>query len=333
MQNISFKNEASINSFGVEIQKLYKQVQAQDARLSELWNQCFDKNYQLINDQPFPAISEVTQDLKKTTAELKYLITALTKSSDNTISELANNILFDEIPYLEDRCFANVMQLDEMRPDRSKREVYESSKGKGNKVERQPLSIKPDDLRKELNKLGKAPRNQRRMGNDIMRFHQLLQTQFNVKNVAGDGRCGLRAIVRGIHPKRFEQPNPELERQLADELRREMVKLMAEQREDFEEFCKSDPLQRDKDLASFDEYLEKIGRSTTFIDEQELQALSRVILRPIWVYNMGAVHVIDNQIVPNENYRYGDEDFLAEPLCLIRSGVHFDLLESKKQEP
>lgn len=146
-------------------------------------------------------------------------------------------------------------------------------------------------------------------------------TDYRVTGVLADGRCLFRAIAHGSCLRSGEEaPDENRQRELADELRAQVVDELLKRRKETEWFIEGD----------FDAYVERIQRPYVWGGEPELLMASHVLKTPISVYMRGGSSGgLVNIAKYGEQYRKKEES----PINVLFHGYgHYDLLESFSEE-
>uniref|UniRef100_A0A383VJM8 Ubiquitin thioesterase OTU n=1 Tax=Tetradesmus obliquus TaxID=3088 RepID=A0A383VJM8_TETOB len=146
-------------------------------------------------------------------------------------------------------------------------------------------------------------------------LQQQRPTRFAKYGITGDGSCMFRACVQGHHQLQHggQQLPAAAEYSKALALRQAVVEELRKNREDMEPFLPG--------IADdFDDYLAKMAQPGVWGGEPELLMASRVLQRPIAVYQAawgGPQYILT----------YGEEfEIAAAPMHLLWSGSHYDLL-------
>lgn len=146
-------------------------------------------------------------------------------------------------------------------------------------------------------------------------LQQQRPTRFAKCGITGDGSCMFRACVQGHHQLQHggQQLPAAAEYSKALALRQAVVEELRKNREDMEPFLPG--------IADdFDDYLAKMAQPGVWGGEPELLMASRVLQRPIAVYQAawgGPQYILT----------YGEEfEIAAAPMHLLWSGAHYDLL-------
>lgn len=144
---------------------------------------------------------------------------------------------------------------------------------------------------------------------------------YRVTGVLADGRCLFRAIAHGGCLRNGEEaPDENRQRELADELRAQVVDELLKRRKETEWFIEGD----------FDTYLTRIQQPYVWGGEPELLMASHVLKTPISVFMInrssgGLVNIAKY----GEEYRKDEE----KPINVLFHGYgHYDLLESFSEE-
>lgn len=139
---------------------------------------------------------------------------------------------------------------------------------------------------------------------------------FERLRVTGDGACMFRSVAQGdslARTGRLLEAQEEWE--AARKLRADVVERLRESRSDIEPFIPGIVEGRE----SFDAYLARMARPSTWGGEPELAMAVQVLQRPIAVYSpapQGPQHIIT----------YGTELKKETPMHVLWSGNHYDLL-------
>eukprot|EP00249_Psilotum_nudum_P005727 c19155_g1_i2 orf=683-1579(+) len=147
-----------------------------------------------------------------------------------------------------------------------------------------------------------------------------LCTDFTVTGIPGDGRCLFRAVAYGACLKRGEvAPSPELQQELADELRQKVVDELTKRRSESEWFIEGD----------FDTYIKRMRQPHVWGGEPELLMASHVLKMPITVYmheesSKGLISIAE----------YGQEYGKENPINVLYHGFgHYDALQIPANRP
>ncbi|XP_062091880.1 uncharacterized protein LOC133797824 [Humulus lupulus] len=140
---------------------------------------------------------------------------------------------------------------------------------------------------------------------------------YRVTGVLADGRCLFRAIAHVACLRNGEEAPDEIrQRELADELRAQVVNELLKRREESEWFIEGD----------FDAYVKNIQQPYVWGGEPELLMASHVLKTPIWVF------MIDRNNGRLANIaKYGEEYVKNEenPINVLFHGYgHYDILET-----
>ncbi|KAL8162084.1 hypothetical protein V2J09_013573 [Rumex salicifolius] len=144
---------------------------------------------------------------------------------------------------------------------------------------------------------------------------------YRVTGVPADGRCLFRAIAHGACLKSGEEaPDENRQRELADELRAQVVDELLKRREETEWFIEGD----------FDAYVKRLRQPFVWGGEPELLMASHVLKTPIAVYmrdkSSGNLSNIANY---GEEYQKDKE----VPINVLFHGYgHYDLLEMSSSQ-
>lgn len=142
------------------------------------------------------------------------------------------------------------------------------------------------------------------------------ENNYKVKGVQADGRCLFRAIAHMACLRNGEEaPDENRQRELADELRAQVVDELLRRREEAEWFIEGD----------FDTYVKRIQQPYVWGGEPELLMASHVLKAPISVFmsdrSSGELTKIANY---GEDYKKDDES----PINVLFHGYgHYDILE------
>lgn len=266
---------------------------ALDDKISQLWSQ-YDQS--ICMGSPSSNISQKLAD------------TALTMQDE--INKYKALLQIKDIMYFEDRVTASLQQLETEgeRVDLPKIAQEE---------EVSPKTIDYSNPVKAIEQIAAETNQDKKVGF----FSTLLSRFFKVQNVASDGNCGIRAIIRNLNPEISKAQENEQQKTLRENL----VVHMEVNRPDFEPFCVFDPANPHSDNSiDFDGYLKSIGTPNTFISEQEVRAFSDILQKPIWVYREGAVEWNEKEqtLEPKDSLRYGKQ-YPGEPVRLYYMGEHY----------
>ncbi|GFQ00354.1 otu domain-containing protein at3g57810 [Phtheirospermum japonicum] len=140
---------------------------------------------------------------------------------------------------------------------------------------------------------------------------------YRVTGVTADGRCLFRAIAHMACLRNGEEaPDENRQRELADELRAQVVEELLKRRKEVEWFMEEE----------FDVYVKRIQQPYAWGGEPELLMCSHVLRRPISVYmkerSSSSLIKIANY---GEEYRRDDENSID---VLFHGYGHYDILES-----
>ncbi|KAF5470071.1 hypothetical protein F2P56_010616 [Juglans regia] len=140
---------------------------------------------------------------------------------------------------------------------------------------------------------------------------------YRVTGVLADGRCLFRALAHGACSRSGEEaPDENRQRELADELRAQVVDELLKRRKETEWFIEGD----------FDAYVERIQQPFVWGGEPELLMASHVLKTPISVFmkNRSSGRLV-NIAKYGEEYRKEEDS----PINVLFHGYgHYDLLES-----
>ncbi|KAI4373072.1 hypothetical protein MLD38_011235 [Melastoma candidum] len=148
--------------------------------------------------------------------------------------------------------------------------------------------------------------------------HQDKLSDYRVTGVLADGRCLFRAIAHSACLRKGEEaPDDNRQRELADELRAQVVEELKKRREETEWFIEGD----------FDAYIKRIQEPYVWGGEPELLMASHVLKTPIWVY------MIERSSGSLANIaKYGEEykkDEGETPINILFHGYgHYEILDS-----
>ncbi|KAL5569544.1 hypothetical protein UlMin_026119 [Ulmus minor] len=140
---------------------------------------------------------------------------------------------------------------------------------------------------------------------------------YRVTGVPADGRCLFRAIAHVSCLRNGEEaPDEDRQKELADELRTQVVNELLKRRKETEWFIEGD----------FDEYVKRIERPYEWGGEPELLMASHVLKTPIWVFMRGrSSSSLVNIAKYGEEYGHCDEN----PISVLFHGYgHYDILET-----
>lgn len=145
-------------------------------------------------------------------------------------------------------------------------------------------------------------------------------SNYRVKGVAADGRCLFRAIAHvACLRSGGEAPDEDRQRELADELRANVVNELLQRRKEAEWFIEGD----------FDSYIERIEKPYVWGGEPELLMASHVLKTPIWVY---MIDKISGNLINISSY---GEEYKKEgesPIKVLFHGYgHYDILETEME--
>ncbi|PIN05493.1 hypothetical protein CDL12_21964 [Handroanthus impetiginosus] len=143
--------------------------------------------------------------------------------------------------------------------------------------------------------------------------------KYRVKGVVADGRCLFRAIAHMACLRNGEEaPDENRQRELADELRAQVVEELLKRRKEVEWFIEED----------FDGYVKRIQQPHVWGGEPELIMSSHVLRTPITVYMKEKS--VDSLIkIANYGEEYGDEKSSIN--VLFHGYGHYDILETISQ--
>ncbi|GMI70073.1 hypothetical protein HRI_000676600 [Hibiscus trionum] len=140
---------------------------------------------------------------------------------------------------------------------------------------------------------------------------------YKVIGVLADGRCLFRAIAHVACLRSGEEaPDETRQRELADELRAQVVNELLKRREETEWFIEGD----------FDSYIKEIQQPYVWGGEPELLMASHVLKTPISVY---MVHRTSGNLINIANYGEEYQKDKENPINVLFHGYgHYDILES-----
>lgn len=140
---------------------------------------------------------------------------------------------------------------------------------------------------------------------------------YKVTGVLADGRCLFRAIAHSACLRNGEEaPDESRQRELADELRAQVVNELLKRREESEWFIEGD----------FDAYVKEIQQPYVWGGEPELLMASHVLKTPISVY---MVHRPFGNLVSIANYGEEYRKDQENPINVLFHGYgHYDILDS-----
>ncbi|XWS75273.1 hypothetical protein CRYUN_Cryun01aG0072100 [Craigia yunnanensis] len=144
---------------------------------------------------------------------------------------------------------------------------------------------------------------------------------YKVTGVLADGRCLFRAIAHGACLRSGEEaPDENRQRELADELRAQVVNELLKRREETEWFIEGD----------FDAYVKEIQQPYVWGGEPELLMASHVLKTPILVY---MIHRSSGNLVNIANYGEEYQKDKENPInVLFHRYGHYDILESMPEQ-
>ncbi|XP_022746874.1 OTU domain-containing protein At3g57810-like [Durio zibethinus] len=140
---------------------------------------------------------------------------------------------------------------------------------------------------------------------------------YKITGVLADGRCLFRAIAHGACLKSGEEaPDENRQRELADELRVQVVNELSKRREETEWFIEGD----------FDAYIKEIQHPYVWGGEPELLMASHVLKTRISVYMS---HRTSGNLINIANYGEEYQKDKENPINVLFHGYgHYDILES-----
>ncbi|KAL4288353.1 hypothetical protein HN51_055920 [Arachis hypogaea] len=148
-----------------------------------------------------------------------------------------------------------------------------------------------------------------------------LSSDYRVTGVLADGRCLFRAIAHGACLRNGEAaPDERRQRELADELRAQVVEELMKRREETEWFIEGD----------FDTYVKRIQQPYVWGGEPELLMASHVLKTPISVFMRDTSSLSLVNIA-----KYGEEYRNEKDVCinvLFHGYGHYDILETLSTE-
>ncbi|KAL4388475.1 hypothetical protein GQ457_09G027960 [Hibiscus cannabinus] len=140
---------------------------------------------------------------------------------------------------------------------------------------------------------------------------------YKVTGILADGRCLFRAIAHGACLRSGEEPPDETrQRELADDLRAQVVNELLKRREETEWFIEGD----------FDAYVKEIQQPYVWGGEPELLMASHVLKTPISVY---MIHRSSGNLINIAKYGEEYQKDKENPINVLFHGYgHYDILES-----
>ncbi|GMI80538.1 hypothetical protein HRI_001723100 [Hibiscus trionum] len=140
---------------------------------------------------------------------------------------------------------------------------------------------------------------------------------YKVTGILADGRCLFRAIAHGACLRSGEEaPDETRQRELADELRAQVVDELLKRREETEWYIEGD----------FDAYLKEIQQPYVWGGEPELLMASHVLKTPISVY---MIHRSPGNLINIAKYGEEYQKDKENPINVLFHGYgHYDILES-----
>ncbi|KAK6930845.1 OTU domain, partial [Dillenia turbinata] len=137
--------------------------------------------------------------------------------------------------------------------------------------------------------------------------------------ISGDGRCLFRSVVHGACLRSGKpSPSESLEKELADELRANVVDEFTKRRIDTEWFLEGD----------FDTYVRQMQQPHMWGGEPELLMCSHVLRMPITVYMLDKSHSLN--VIAEYGQEYGKEN----PIHVLYHGYgHYDALRNPSCGP
>lgn len=140
------------------------------------------------------------------------------------------------------------------------------------------------------------------------------EANFHIIRIPGDGRCLFRAVVHGACRRKGKPPPSESrQKELADELRQQVVEELIKRRKDTEWYLED----------QFDRYVGDMRKSHVWGGEPELLMASHVLKMPITVYMLGNKSN-SRKIIAEYGQEYGKQN----PICVLYHGYgHYDALE------
>ncbi|OMO98833.1 Ovarian tumor, otubain [Corchorus capsularis] len=144
---------------------------------------------------------------------------------------------------------------------------------------------------------------------------------YKVTGVLADGRCLFRAIAHGACLRSGEEaPDETRQRELADELRAQVVNELLKRREETEWFIEGD----------FDAYVKEIQQPYVWGGEPELLMASHVLKTPISVY---MIHRSSRNLIKIADYGEEYQKDKETPINVLFHGYgHYDILESLPEQ-
>ncbi|KAH1045915.1 hypothetical protein J1N35_036699 [Gossypium stocksii] len=140
---------------------------------------------------------------------------------------------------------------------------------------------------------------------------------YKVTGILADGRCLFRAIAHGACLRSGEEaPDENRQRELADELRAQVVNELLKRREETEWFIEGD----------FDAYVKEIQQPYVWGGEPELLMASHVLKTRIFVY---LIHRSSGNLINIAKYGEEYQKEKENPINVLFHGYgHYDILES-----
>ncbi|KDP45029.1 hypothetical protein JCGZ_01529 [Jatropha curcas] len=151
-------------------------------------------------------------------------------------------------------------------------------------------------------------------------FNRDSSANFKVTGVLADGRCLFRAIAHGACLRSGEEaPDENRQRELADELRAQVVDELLKRREESEWFIEGD----------FDAYVERIQQPYAWGGEPELLMASHVLKTMVSVFMIDRT---SGNLVNIANYGEEYRKDQVNPINVLFHGYgHYDILETSEQ--
>lgn len=156
---------------------------------------------------------------------------------------------------------------------------------------------------------------------NVKRCEIINERPFKVTGVLADGRCLFRAIAHGACLRSGEEvPDEERQRELADELRAQVVDELLKRRKETEWFIEGD----------FDTYVKEIQQPYVWGGEPELLMASHVLKKPIAVF---MVVQSSGNLVNIANYGEEYQKDKESPINVLFHGYgHYDILETFSEQ-